>query len=152
GALILSKTGGTTAAQVFDMLASGRNGGDWNGTGLVSSTAAARFLTDGFTGLTQAEDAGGNVVVKYSWNGDVNQDALVNADDYFYVDSGYITKDPGYANGDLMRRLRFSRSCSRRSRCSKPVHISHVTLSSFRSVVCSRTAPPGAVLLFCVSA
>ncbi|MCY2953770.1 MAG: PA14 domain-containing protein [Planctomycetota bacterium] len=101
GALILSKTGGTTAAQVFDMLASGRNGGDWNGTGLVSSTAAARFLTDGFTGLTQAEDAGGNVVVKYSWNGDVNQDALVNADDYFYVDSGYITKDPGYANGDL---------------------------------------------------
>jgi hypothetical protein len=99
GSLILSKTGGTTAAQVFAMLASGRNGGAWNGAGLVSSTAAAR--TDGFTGLTMAQDVDGNVVVKYSWNGDVNQDELINADDYFYVDSGYITQLGGYVNGDL---------------------------------------------------
>jgi hypothetical protein len=83
------------------MLASARNGGYWTGSGLTSSAAAARFLTDGFTGLTQSEDGDGNIVVKYSWNGDVNQDAMINADDYFAVDSGYITQAGGYANGDL---------------------------------------------------
>jgi hypothetical protein len=98
GTLVISKTAGTTAAEVFSMLKSGRADGAWDGPGLMSSAAAAR--TDGFTGLTLAEDAN-NIVVKYSWNGDVNQDGFVNADDYFAVDSGYITQVGGYANGDL---------------------------------------------------
>jgi len=101
GTLIINKTGGTTASQIFYYLASARNEGSWDGKGLVSSAAAARFLTDDFTGLTMAEDGNGNIVVKYSWNGDVNQDGIINADDYFAVDSGFITQVGGYENGDL---------------------------------------------------
>jgi len=101
GSLTISKTGPTTSAQVFDYLASGRNGGAWDGVGLFSSTAANRALTDGFTGLAMGWTPEGNIRVKYTWNGDVNLDELVNADDYFAVDSGFITQAGGYENGDL---------------------------------------------------
>jgi len=42
-----------------------------------------------------------DILVKYSWNGDVNLDGVVNADDYFRVDTGFITQAGGYQNGDL---------------------------------------------------
>ncbi|MCY2952489.1 MAG: PEP-CTERM sorting domain-containing protein [Planctomycetota bacterium] len=42
-----------------------------------------------------------SMLVKYTWNGDTNLDGLINADDYFMVDSGFITQAKGYQNGDL---------------------------------------------------
>ena len=42
-----------------------------------------------------------DVLVKYTWDGDANLDGLVNADDYFLIDSGYITQKGNYYNGDL---------------------------------------------------
>jgi len=42
-----------------------------------------------------------SVLVKYTWNGDANLDGLVNADDYFLVDSGFITQKGGWYNGDF---------------------------------------------------
>jgi hypothetical protein len=42
-----------------------------------------------------------DVIVKYTWNGDANIDGLVNADDYFLADSGFISQKPGYYNGDF---------------------------------------------------
>jgi len=42
-----------------------------------------------------------DVIVKYTWNGDANIDGLVNADDYFQIDSGYISQNPGWYNGDF---------------------------------------------------
>lgn len=42
-----------------------------------------------------------DVLAKYTWNGDANIDGIVNADDYFLIDSGYITQKGGYYNGDL---------------------------------------------------
>jgi hypothetical protein len=42
-----------------------------------------------------------DLLVKYTWNGDANLDGLVNADDYFRIDSGYITQATGYYNGDF---------------------------------------------------
>jgi hypothetical protein len=42
-----------------------------------------------------------DVLVKYTWNGDANLDGVINADDYFLIDSGYITQAKGYQNGDF---------------------------------------------------
>jgi len=42
-----------------------------------------------------------SVLVKYTWNGDANLDGLVNADDYFLADSGYVTQKGGWYNGDF---------------------------------------------------
>jgi hypothetical protein len=42
-----------------------------------------------------------DVLVKYTWNGDANLDGVVNADDYFQIDSGYISQKKGYYNGDF---------------------------------------------------
>jgi hypothetical protein len=41
------------------------------------------------------------ILVKYTWSGDTNLDGVVNADDYFLIDGGFISQDPGYRNGDL---------------------------------------------------
>ncbi|MCY2955136.1 MAG: hypothetical protein NTU53_24680, partial [Planctomycetota bacterium] len=42
-----------------------------------------------------------DILVQCVWNGDTNLDGLVNADDYFQVDSGFVTQKKGYANGDF---------------------------------------------------
>jgi len=41
------------------------------------------------------------VLVKYTWNGDANIDGVVNADDYFQIDSGFISQKGGWYNGDF---------------------------------------------------
>ncbi|MCY2952434.1 MAG: hypothetical protein NTU53_10705 [Planctomycetota bacterium] len=43
----------------------------------------------------------GSILVKYTWNGDANLDGVVNADDYFLADSGYVTQKGGWHNGDF---------------------------------------------------
>ena len=42
-----------------------------------------------------------DVLAKYTWTGDANLDGVVNADDYFQIDSGFITQKGGYYNGDF---------------------------------------------------
>jgi len=42
-----------------------------------------------------------DVLVKYSWEGDANLDGVVNADDYFQIDSGFISQKKGWYNGDF---------------------------------------------------
>ena len=99
----------TDLAEVFDWIKLGRANGDWSGTGLTTSYAP----TKPFTGLAMSPNVRANgslidpaspptaIVVKYAYNGDMNLDGLVNADDYFLIDQGYITHVPGYQNGDL---------------------------------------------------
>lgn len=41
------------------------------------------------------------ILVKHTWTGDSNLDGVVNADDYFAIDSGFISQLPGYPNGDF---------------------------------------------------
>ncbi|MCY2950438.1 MAG: hypothetical protein NTU53_00475 [Planctomycetota bacterium] len=53
------------------------------------------------TGLAAVANDQGEVVVKYTWNGDANLDGVVNADDYFQIDSGFISQKKGYYNGDF---------------------------------------------------
>ncbi|MCY2951955.1 MAG: putative Ig domain-containing protein [Planctomycetota bacterium] len=71
----------------------------WNGFGISSSTAKADKT--GMTGLGIRLLGNGNVLVKYTWDGDGNLDGVVNADDYFMIDSGYILQAKGYQNGDF---------------------------------------------------
>ncbi|MCY2953622.1 MAG: endo-1,4-beta-xylanase [Planctomycetota bacterium] len=92
----------------------GRAGGLWSGPGITSETVKGTpFATlaailndrgDGTSILTAIDGVpvGPNdVVVKYTWNGDANLDGLVNADDYFLADSGYITQKGDWYNGDF---------------------------------------------------
>jgi len=104
------------AAAVFGHVKSARNapGGLWTGTGITHTGAA----TDTFKGLVVALNDRGNgtpwltelqglpsdindVVVMYTWNGDANLDGVVNADDYFLIDSNFIPQAKGYQNGDF---------------------------------------------------
>ena len=104
------------AAAVFGHVKSARNapGGLWTGTGITHTGAA----TDTFKGLAVALNDRGNgtpwltglqglpsdindVVVMYTWNGDANLDGVVNADDYFQIDSNFIPQGKGYQNGDF---------------------------------------------------
>lgn len=87
-----------TLAYVTDLVRSGRNGGSWTGPGIVSTTAA----TNALAGLAIAPDElTSQIRVKQTYNGDANLDGLIDADDYFQIDSGFITQAKGYANGDF---------------------------------------------------
>jgi hypothetical protein len=87
----------------------------WRGAGITSSGA----LANGLTGLAALfNDRGGDsgafytyfdyqivdancILVKYTWNGDATLDGMINASDYFLIDSGYITQAKGHYNGDF---------------------------------------------------
>lgn len=100
------------------LAASGRNEGTWNGNGIISSNAAAdtRHLTGVATILNQADDGSALfntfagqavdnecIIVKNALNGDMNLDGVVNFDDYYRMNQGYLSNgvDHGYRNGDL---------------------------------------------------
>lgn len=86
-----------TLGMVTGLIKSGRAGGAWDGPGVTSSAAKS----NAFTGLGAVVNGQGYVVVKCTWNGDANIDGVVDADDYFLADSGYITQAGGWHNGDF---------------------------------------------------
>ena len=43
----------------------------------------------------------GDVLVKYTWNGDTNFSGTVNFDDYVRIDVGFNTHLTGWSNGDF---------------------------------------------------
>ena len=112
-------TRGQVLQEVMALIRSGRNDGakPWTGPGIVSCIAAAdpRHMTalgialndkGGSEGPLAGTFAGENVdtnciLVKYTWNGDANIDGVVNADDYFLADSGFLTQKGGWYNGDF---------------------------------------------------
>jgi hypothetical protein len=84
---------------VTGMIKSGRNGGSWTGSGIVTSMAAAA-PTSTLTNLAvvAASDVGKttfggqmvsptDVLVMYTWIGDANLSGKIDADDYFQIDS-----------------------------------------------------------------
>jgi hypothetical protein len=102
--------------QVSDWIKSGRGGGGlWQGSGIISSKARSTAMTglavmlndtinpagaifSKFAGQTVDANA---ILVRHTWDGDGNLDGLVNADDYFLIDSGFITQGKGYQSGDF---------------------------------------------------
>ncbi|MGE5609441.1 MAG: PA14 domain-containing protein [Bacillota bacterium] len=116
GHLIVSATVETRQAvyaQLSQWILAARNEGAWTGKGLTSSLAKANQQTglsfminekDGSAILSTfaGQSVGANdILVKYTWNGDVDMNGQVDGDDYFLVDSGFITRQSGYRNGDL---------------------------------------------------
>jgi hypothetical protein len=106
-----SATRDTVLFQVNNLIRIARNDGVWDAPGLTSTTARNR--ADGLTGLAAAlNDNGGGaklwtnedanaILVKYTWNGDVNLDGAINLNDYFLIDSGYLAKGKNYISGDV---------------------------------------------------
>jgi hypothetical protein len=94
-------------ARVFNWIKSARSGG----AGIATSaggqaTTLAVSINDTGTGVLFGQFAGeavdaNCVLVKYTWDGDMNLDGVVNADDYFLIDTGFLSQAGGYRNGDL---------------------------------------------------
>jgi hypothetical protein len=78
------------------LIASGRNGGAWNGaTGIVTTSATGNLTTLGVT------KSNGNVTVKFTYGGDANLDGKINVDDYGRIDSNIGLGTTGWFNGDF---------------------------------------------------
>ena len=84
--------------EIEGLVASARNGGStlWQGPGIGTSAATAR------TGLAPLR-RGSDVLVRYSYNGDMNGDRRITSDDYFRIDSAFLNQpaNPLYEQGDL---------------------------------------------------
>ena len=105
---------GGNATAIGALVAQARNGGAWNAPGLTSSAARANATTGlgvltgaeynsvGGTGSFSGQSYGsGDVLVKYTWNGDANFDGRVTFDDYVKIDTGFNTHLTGWLNGDF---------------------------------------------------
>jgi hypothetical protein len=117
---------GASAGSVFALLQSGYNGGAWNGSTGINSTAATtdlahlhavgfyqpapftnvQFVEDGVTNgvgnvAGPTNNSPGDVVIKYTYYGDANLDGKVDGSDYSLIDNGYLTGATGWQNGDF---------------------------------------------------
>jgi hypothetical protein len=103
-------------ASVNAQVAAGYNGSNWNGSGIVSSAAAAdstHLTTLGviqnstasgsamYTTFDNVSVGAGDVLVKYTYYGDTNLDGKVDGSDYSRIDNGSLTGATGWANGDF---------------------------------------------------
>jgi hypothetical protein len=119
--LVVQATAATRQATldtISSQIASARNTlpDKWQGQGITSSAAAV--AAKGITGLAvvlNEKDAGGtlysdfdgqhvdtnSVLVKYTYNGDMDLNGRIDSDDYFQIDNGFARHLTGYRNGDL---------------------------------------------------
>jgi len=96
-------------------IASGRNGGSWDGPGLITS-AATPGSNHTTIGIVTADDLGiaggtwhgesvssGDVLAMYTYGGDANLDRKINIDDYGRIDAGVGQSGSvhGWYNGDF---------------------------------------------------
>jgi fibronectin-binding autotransporter adhesin len=125
GKLILTTAGatgtfnGTAYTGVTGLIATGRDGGGWNGSsGIVTSQSAAtggNFTTIGIATAAQAKGiastatavwagqtvTGSATLVMYTYGGDANLDGKLNVDDYGRIDSNIGLGNGGWYNGDF---------------------------------------------------
>jgi hypothetical protein len=109
---------GSTYTGIAGLVRSGRNGGSWNGSGIVTSTPAAlggsttlgtARLGDVRGGLPDSQTVvfagqtviAGSTVVMYTYTGDANQDGKLTVDDYGRIDSNVGLGTRGWFNGDF---------------------------------------------------
>jgi hypothetical protein len=109
-------SGGLTKQQIIDSIRAARNGGNWTGTGITSSSArtqanhattlgvlsGAEYNSVGGTGTFSGQAySAGDTLVKYTWYGDTDFNGRVNFDDYVRTDSGFNNHRTGWLNGDF---------------------------------------------------
>jgi hypothetical protein len=93
------------------LIASGRNGGAWNGNGIITSLASGNFTTLAIATAQQAGRGGGtfaglsvadgDVLVMFTYGGDANLDGTINIDDYGRIDTSVGIGLTGWYNGDF---------------------------------------------------
>jgi hypothetical protein len=98
-------------------IASARNGGAWDGTGITSSVAGAAggFRSLGISesaetfNLTAAQTASFSgetvdataVLIKFSYTGDADLDGRLTTNDYFVIDAGFLNASRFWIHGDF---------------------------------------------------
>ena len=111
---------GTASAGVYSgvsgLIQSGRNGGNWSGSGIVTSVATGSLTGIGVAtaqqvkGLANAGDTavwagetvtGSDTLVMYTYGGDANLDGKINVDDYGRIDLNIPLGTSGWYNGDF---------------------------------------------------
>ena len=110
------KTRDALLAAIHDRLGSARNAAEdrWTGPGITSSyllsdealphTTLVAIVNPGHLTDANGDPLDENaIVITYAYNGDANLDGLVNSDDYFRIDSGFLAQpqDPRYVQGDF---------------------------------------------------
>jgi hypothetical protein len=111
--------GATGFATILDQVKQGFNNGNWQGSGGITSSAAAADprhttalavvpndngtntstpITTTFDGVTVGDS---DVLVKYTYYGDTNLDGVVDGTDYGRIDNGYLMNLTGWYNGDF---------------------------------------------------
>jgi hypothetical protein len=109
---------GSAYTDITGLIQSGRNGGNWNGDGIITSQSNA--ATGNFTTLAVATAAqvkgisgsitalwggetvtAGDALIMYTYGGDATLDGKINIDDYVRIDSGIAAGLTGWSNGDF---------------------------------------------------
>ncbi len=105
-------------ATVQSLVQQGYSLGAWTGPGITSSSAAADASHLRALGVVQNNQSGSalfnstnkfdglvagaaDILVKYTYYGDLNLDGKVDGSDYSLIDNGYLQQLTGWLNGDL---------------------------------------------------
>ncbi len=100
-------------ANINSEIGRGYDGGAWNGSGILSSSAAGgsdtalgyELNSNGSTALLNTFDGqtvtSTDVLVKYTYVGDANLDGIVNGSDYTLIDNGLNNGLTNWQNGDF---------------------------------------------------
>jgi hypothetical protein len=97
---------------ITGLIASGRNGGDWSGKGIVTTAGVGNFRTLAVSRAFDVFGASGGVfgnetvdstsiLLKFTYGGDATLDGKINIDDYVKIDSGIAGGYTGWVNGDF---------------------------------------------------
>ena len=104
---------------VQGMVQTARSGGTWAGNGLTTSEtdalgstavttigvatgAQALGLTGSNTGTWGGQTVTAtSVLAMYTYAGDATLSGVIDGDDFFKIDAGYVASSTGYANGDF---------------------------------------------------
>ncbi|MGD0771127.1 MAG: autotransporter-associated beta strand repeat-containing protein [Tepidisphaeraceae bacterium] len=105
---IISYSGPSPIASIAGYIASGYNGGNWNGTGIISTTAQVPTngllygigYADGADGVVSGLSSG-QIEVMYTLLGDANLDGLVNAADFTILAANFNQPVTGWDQGDF---------------------------------------------------
>ncbi len=107
--VIISYSSSDPIATIAGYLASGYNGGNWNGTGIISSTA--QTLTNGLrygVGWADGKDgvvsslSSGQIEIKYTLLGDANLDGTVNGSDFSILAANFGTGHTNWDQGNFL--------------------------------------------------
>jgi hypothetical protein len=109
---------GNTYTGTTGLIQSGRNGGTWDGPGIVTSQTDATSGSFTSLGIATAAEAkgvssttitvwsgqtvtGNDTLVMYTYGGDANLDGKINVDDYGRIDFNVNLGVSGWMNGDF---------------------------------------------------